>query len=967
MRRAAAIAILGWASVVLAPAWTAAAVEDYLGRPVASIRFDVEGRETIDPKFFGLIETRVGQPLSMAAVRDSIAHLFSLGQFEDVQVRATRVGASVALRYELVPVHPVSKIEFAGGAGAPGIDKGQLLRAVLDLYGTSPPVGRAVDMERVIEDVLRQRGYLHARATPRAEIGHAPERATLVFTIEPGPRTLIGAIDIAGTPTLPRPALLERLKLAPREPYEREVLSARVDKYVEDLRSRGYYEGRVEEGVQLSDRDRVANLTVTATPGPHTRLVFKGDALPSDKRDELVPVAREGSVDEDLLEDATNRIQDYFKAQGFRDATAPHARQETGGELVITFTIDKGRLYRVAHVEVSGNASVPLVDLESRLTLHDGQPFSDAKLAADLGTIENVYRLRGFAHAGAQATPRLQPAGETVSVIVPIDIQEGVRTLVGDVRLEGNQQVPEAKLRAGLGLEPGKPYVAEAVSADRDAIALHYMDLGYANATVDVKPTFNQEGTRADLVYTVKEGPEIRVDHILVVGNIRTSTETIEHELQIKPGDPWNPSAVTESERRLATLGLFRRVRITDLRHGDETSRDLLVTVEEAPATTLGYGGGFEAGEFLRPSGGPGSVATQELEFAPRASFDIGRRNLFGKNRSINLFSSVAVYPRDFPVFENQTSQTINGFTEYLVQATYREPRVLDTAGDLSVIGTLEQQIRSGFNFARRAVGASVGHRVTRHVSLTGGYQLERTQLFDVQLSPSNQALVSRLFSQTLLSSFSSSIIRDTRDDPVDPKTGALLSANGQLAARNIGSNVGFAKSFLRAQAFRPVPGGEKIVFAASARLGLASGFPRIDQGAPVDPADRLPPSERFFAGGDTSNRGFALDQLGTPATIDPNTGFPFGGNGLVIFNGELRVPVRGPLSIVGFVDTGNVFALASDISLGELRTAVGFGLRYRSPVGPLRIDLGFKVHRQVVAGQLESLTAVNIGLGQAF
>ena len=134
--------------------------------------------------------------------------------------------------------------------------------------------------------------------------------------------------------------------------------------------------------------------------------------------------------------------------------------------------------------------------------------------------------------------------------------------------------------------------------------------------------------------------------------------------------------------------------------------------------------------------------------------------------------------------------------------------------------------------------------------------------------------------------------------------------------------------------------------------------------GRPVTVED-LPASERFFAGGDTM-RGFALDQLGAPSTIDKD-GIATGGNALVIANGELRVPVYRGLGVVGFVDTGNVFARTDDISLPEFRTAVGFGLRYKSPIGPIRIDLGFKLDRRTIAGRREDLTAIHISLGQAF
>jgi outer membrane translocation and assembly module TamA len=202
----------------------------------------------------------------------------------------------------------------------------------------------------------------------------------------------------------------------------------------------------------------------------------------------------------------------------------------------------------------------------------------------------------------------------------------------------------------------------------------------------------------------------------------------------------------------------------------------------------------------------------------------------------------------------------------------------------------------------------------------------------------------------------------------LNTRGGEYLSASGQVAARAIGSEIGLVKTYLTAQMFRPAPRLARAVVALSARLGIAKGFPLKD----------LPASERFFAGGDTTVRGFALDQLGRPETIDedgvviPGTidenGFPIGGNAVVLFNGELRVPVFGSLDAVGFIDTGNVFARTSFVDITQLRSAVGFGIRYRSPVGPIRVDLGFKVNPGFLApGVPERLTALHISLGQAF
>jgi outer membrane protein insertion porin family len=546
------------------------------------------------------------------------------------------------------------------------------------------------------------------------------------------------------------------------------------------------------------------------------------------------------------------------------------------------------------------------------------------------------------------------------------------------VQFEGNPSVPEPTLRQWVSLQAGGPYSDAQARFDVNAVQTHYADLGYQNVTVELKPNFSADGARADPVFVIREGPRIFIDHVTIVGNVRTSTETIRRELQITEGDPLSLTAVNEGQRRLASLGLFRRTRITALRHGSETTRDLLVTVEEAPATTVGYGGGGEVRLRVVRRAEDGGVAAEKVEFGPRASFQIGRRNLFGKNRSVNIFTSFGLYPRDSPVFAGQSGGSSSGgfgFSEYRILGTFREARVFNTAADLSVTGSLEQQIRSSFNFARRGAGVQVGRRLTREVSVTGNYQLQRTRVFDQNVLPADQLPLDRAFPQVRLSSFSASVIADTRDDPVNPGSGRYWSGNLQLAGRGIGSEVGFVKSFFTAQWFRTIVPSRRIVLAGDARLGLASGFPReavqlddqghalLVDGQPVIQTVReLPASERFYAGGDTTVRGFALDRLGSTGTL--KDGFPLGGNGLVIFNGELRVPIRGAFSTVAFMDAGNVFLRAADIDLGQLRGAVGGGVR----LWQIRVDVGFKLHREeIVPGRLEGRTAWHISFGQAF
>jgi outer membrane translocation and assembly module TamA len=257
-------------------------------------------------------------------------------------------------------------------------------------------------------------------------------------------------------------------------------------------------------------------------------------------------------------------------------------------------------------------------------------------------------------------------------------------------------------------------------------------------------------------------------------------------------------------------------------------------------------------------------------------------------------------------------------------------------------------------------------------VRVSGRYSFGTTRTFDEKLTLADQARIDRVFPQVRLSGFSGAISRDSRDDVLDPERGTFLSGDGTLAARALGGQVGFLKTYLQGLWFHRLPSSRRVVFASRVAIGLANGFPRdvpaTDiEGNPITiTVDDLPASERFFTGGDTTIRGFALDTVGAPNTISA-TGFPKGGNAVLLLNGELRVPVWGDVGAALFMDGGNVFDRVTELDLGELRGSVGFGLRYRSPIGAIRFDVGFKLDRRFIGDQLESPRAFHFSIGQAF
>jgi outer membrane protein assembly complex protein YaeT len=965
-------AFLLWARV------SDAAVADYVGKPIVEVRLQSNAVELRDPALLEVIETRTGMPLAMMDVRESMAHLFGLGLFQDVQVDASLRDSGVVLVYNLVPAYRIRRIVFEG---ATRISESELRRLVVERHGSSPSPARATQAIETLRTLYRERGYPRATIAVRTQTAPDPANSRMVFTIDPGARARVGGIDVQGLAPAAAPQLLASLQLRAGDAYDGVALDQRLLRYANELRAQGFYEARASQLPRYADVDGAVNITLNVDPGPRVEIVFEGDPLGDADREQLVPIAREHSVDEDLLEDSKFGIERHFRERGYCAPRADYQRSSGGPAasgadvLRITFTITRGPQCVVERADFTGNASIASVELTPLVQTRTGQPFNESMVAADIARIQSLYRQRGFSAVKVSSQVDRRDSGAGVAQVrVQLNVAEGVRSVIDSVSFQGNAALGVDALRKVITTAPGQPYVEPQIAADADNVALLYLNRGYQEVTVEPRPRAIDGGSKIDLQFDVHEGPQILIDHVLIVGNDRTRRETIMREVQLKSGQPLSQQDEDDTRTRLTALGLFRRVDISYLQlPGEQRHRDVVITVEEAPVTTIGYGGGLEGGKRLVLSPET-NEAVEEFQVAPRAFFQVSRRNLFGKDRSLNLFTRVSFRPKGLSASQGIPNQPTGGggygFNEYLTQVTYGERRILGTDADATITAGIEQAVRSSFDFNRRGASASITRRLSRTLAVSGRYGIDHTELLNLKSTFAAQPEIDRLFPQVRLSSVSSSLIRDTRNDSLDPNTGSLIGADAEVAARRIGSEVGFVKTFLQGFTYRQVPGSGNVVAVLGARIGLASGFRRVvttEEQSETIVLDDLPASERFYAGGDTTVRGFALDRLGTPATIDP-AGFPKGGHGLVVLNAELRVPVRGDLGAVAFVDGGNVFRTIDEMDFGALRGAFGFGIRYRSPVGPIRVDLGIKMDRQTLpTGARERRTALHISLGQAF
>ena len=397
------------------------------------------------------------------------------------------------------------------------------------------------------------------------------------------------------------------------------------------------------------------------------------------------------------------------------------------------FEVNRGRQYRVAApTEISGVRAVPVGEVAALVAIQPGELFVESKLSAGVAVIQEFYRQRGFAAAEREVRgqrDRCAEIGRRLGAGTGLRARGDCRhrrfAIDGRRRPDSGRRGDQAdELRPLVKIAAGDPYFEPRIVDARDALIVEYLNRGFAAVAVNVALSASADHTRVDLTFTIQEGPQSIVDHILIVGNAHTKPDVILRELQFKPGGPLGLQDQFESRRRLSALGLFRRVQITALTHGTGNEHDVLVTVEEAPATSIGYGGGLEAFTTLRQ--GPDGQAEDKVEFAPRGFFDIGRRNLFGANRSVNLYTRVSLRPNQGSDDPDDPGSSF-GFTEFRVVGTYRQPRWFG-ANDFMVNAVVEQGVRTTFNFARRGVNVDVVRR------LIAGAASQRTLL--AQLDP---------------------------------------------------------------------------------------------------------------------------------------------------------------------------------------------------------------------------------------
>jgi outer membrane protein assembly factor BamA len=504
--------------------------------------------------------------------------------------------------------------------------------------------------------------------------------------------------------------------------------------------------------------------------------------------------------------------------------------------------------------------------------------------------------------------------------------------LVGQLEVVGNNALSTEYLLANaIDYGPGQAFSEMNMASDRNNVLTHYFNEGFPEARMDVFAEPSAEPNSMNVKYRIAEGPRIRVKKLLYSGEEFTRLSTIQREVQLIEGGPLRQGAVVESQRRLYNLGIFNRVQIAPQNPaGADAEKAVVVLVEEAKRYTLAYGGGVE----VQRLGSGSDPAAGDVRASPRGIFELTRINVGGRAHTVS--------------FKGRAS-TLQGraLISYAAPSLFALPRL---SFQLTGFADKTSDVRT-FTSTRYEGSVQFAHELLtppaffRGSSFLYRYVYRRVQVDASSLKVDPNAVP--LFSQpTRISAFGATWVRERRrDNPADPTRGDFNTLDVSVAPARIGSQASFVRLFFQNSTFHPF--GRNLVFARSTRFGVQQTF-----GGTRDTDVPLP--ERFFAGGGNSLRGFGLNQAGPRDAV---TGFPLGGLAMLLFNNELRFPMRLPFTALRlggalFYDAGNVFESVDRISLSSkppspsdinyFSHTVGFSVRYATPIGPVRVDLGY-------------------------
>jgi outer membrane protein insertion porin family len=907
---------------------------------------------------YAVVEQKAGEPYSQAKVEASAEKLKQAGNFPKVDITVEPEVAGLRVNFLLEPAYYIGVVQFPGAEKEFSYTR---LLQVVDLPDEEPYASsRLPGAEAALTKFLRQNGYFQARVHPEVEINDSHQLVNIKFAVEMGKQARISSVKLEGPDSSQNPRLMHAVEslrarfagglLKPGKPYSPGRIRDATRLMKDALRKQHRLAGSIHENppqynaetnrVDVSFKVEIGPVVTVRTVGAKLTVV---PFLVGRQRKKLLPIYSEGEVDQDLVDEGQRNLIDYFQKKGYYDVKVTTEYKHEPDQILVVYTINRGKKIKVERIAFRGNYAVSTKELMDQVAVKKSHIWTHGSLSQKLlkqsaDNIQAFYNDRGYEEV--KVTPQI--AEHDSKMDVSFEIVEGAQTIVDDVQVSGNKNVAAQQLTApqGFQLRAGMPFSPRKLTDDRNRISASYLNRGYLNADVKTKVSKSaNDPHRVIVAYAITENQLIGINDVVYLGQERTRPSLIAKTARIPREKPMRRGQLLQAESRLYDLTLFDWASVGPERPiTDQTSETALVKVHEAKRNEITYSFGFEVshrggnipGGTVAVPGGGGTIGLNGYQIAPSedtfasplGSIQFSRRNIRGLG-------------------ETASASLLLSRLDQKALTTYAQPHFFGTQWSSLTSLSLERNSENPiFTAGLGDVGFQLEKILNRksNTKLQFRYDFNKTNLSHLIVPE----LVLPQDLHVLLSTVSVTFIRDTRDKPLDAHKGMFATVNFGVTPTALGSSANFNKLFAQYAYYKPV---HSVVFANSIRLGLAAPFS----------GSFVPTSQLFFSGGGTTLRGFPIDEAG-PQRLVPfcnvlqgqsgcvDITVPVGGKQLFIANSEVRFPlgIMKALGGVVFYDGGNVYSAINLNNFADNFThTVGFGLRYSTPIGPVRIDVG--------------------------
>jgi outer membrane protein insertion porin family len=976
---------------------------DWAGLQVVSISFEGVSAALLAPLPSQLAQ-QAGTPLDPARIRSSLRSLYATGLYQTIEVAGVRDGNNVSIIFNGAPRL------FVGRVNVDGVKDDRLasvLQSATQLQAGMPfSEIRADSALPEVNTALQNNGYYLGQVARTTIIDRENSLVDLHLYVTPGNPARVGDVNLNGDSGLTEVQFRKQGKLKRNSKVNRNTVS----RALKNLRKHYNKRERLAATVSLTSKEYAPatnrlNYTFLAHQGPLVIVKVEGAKISRGQMQKLVPVYEEGTVDQDLLNEGAQNLRNYFEGQGYFDVKVSHQPVQTDAQhLTALYTVELGKQHVVDSVTITGNKYFSTFLIAERLSVrranildHNGA-FSQQLVTQDVNSIKALYQSSGF--SAVTVTPKYtdsDTAGGKPRKIshfkIDYVIDEGIQRRIGKYDIEGATAEQLDGFRPYLNTQVGQPYSAININQDRDLIQTYYLSKGYDNAQVSL---FQQNDPdhpdEIDFTMKVAVGKQFFVRKVIISGVHRTRPSVVQQRVKLQPGDPLNQTALLEMQRLLYDLALFNEVNTAIQNpNGDESYKNVLLNLTEAKRWDVSYGFGFEV-QTGTPVTGCLSPAQEMLlgitnsancspnghtGASPRILFNVSRTNLRGTDQSVTL-------------------RTNYGTLEQVAQLSYQDPHFRNKPSlNFTVSGGYNNSaIITTYRAAILSAAARLSQRVTKPTTLIYSFSYRRVSVNanTLQVSLSEIPLLAQ---PVRVGGPGLTFIRDTRDVPLDAHHGTFNTGEFFGADGKFGSQANFSRVDISNSSYYDF-GRDHWVIARQTRYGQERSFGNGDE-------QLIPLPERLYAGGATSHRGFPINSAGPR---DPQTGYPVGGSAVFVNTLELRTPapalrwVGTDLSFVLFHDMGNAFEKSSQVWPAALRIkqphsytcrnvsmayttyntpdtcdfndfshALGLGLRYHTPIGPIRGDFSYNLNPPIYPVFYDYTTAAtqpNPHVGQA-